>query len=92
MGAILIRVLTWFGSAMGIAILKSLGIGLVTYTVVGTLMTSYLDSVRSSTSSLPVKALMILGLMGFDKFLTTVFSALVAAAALKASGVGLKAK
>lgn len=92
MQAILLRVLTWFGTSVGIAVLKSLGVGLVTYTVLGTLMTNYLDSVRSTVNTLPVKALMILGLMGFDKFLTTVFSALAAAATLKATSVGLKSK
>lgn len=89
MAGILVRVLTWFAASFAFKLFSSLGIGLVTYNVVMTIVNEYIAAATSAMYSLPSKVLGLIGLAGVDQAMTAIFSSIVAVAYLKTLSLGV---
>lgn len=89
MAGILVRVLTWFAASFAFKLFSSLGIGLVTYNVVMTIVDEYIAAATSAMYSLPSKVLGLIGLAGVDVAMTAIFSSIVAVAYLKTLSLGV---
>lgn len=89
MAGILVRVLTWFAASFAFKLFSSMGIGLVTYNVVMTIVNEYISAATSAMYSLPSKVLGLIGLAGVDQAMTAIFSSIVAVAYLKTLSLGV---
>ena len=87
MSKLLQAALLWLTKSIGPQVLVSLGLGFLTYTGLTQITATIFDNLHTSMQSLPAKVLMLLGLAGFDQYLTIVVSGITTVIALKATGV-----
>lgn len=73
----------WFAQRLAYDILISLGLGLVTFTVITEFIESYIAELTNAQNNIPAAALQLMGLAGVDVALSAVLSAVIAAAAIK---------
>lgn len=86
---LLAQVLVWFATGFAFRLFSSLGIGLVTYNVVMTIVNEYIALATAAMYTLPTKVLGLIGLAGVDQALTAIFSAIIAVAYLKTLSLGV---
>lgn len=77
MGGLLVRVLTWFASGLVFRALSAFGIGIFSMYFLNEITSSLIDSMRDAVTGFPPLVLGVLGLAGFDKYLSIVLSAFV---------------
>jgi len=85
----LVRILTWFASSLAFHIFASLGIGLVTFSVISEATNAFITSFQSAVNSLPADVLNLIGLAGMDQYFSTVMGAVTMVAYLKATGIAV---
>ncbi|HGW3827965.1 TPA: DUF2523 domain-containing protein [Acinetobacter baumannii] len=71
------RLLTWFASGLVFKALSAFGIGIFSMYFLNQIITSLIDSMRDAVTGLPPAVLGILGLAGFDKYLSIVLGTVV---------------
>jgi hypothetical protein len=89
MPALLVQILVWFATGFIFRIFSSLGVGLVTYNVVMTIVNEYIAAATAAMYSLPTKVLGLIGLAGVDQAMTIIFSSIMAVAYLKTLSLGV---
>ncbi|MCL8351085.1 DUF2523 domain-containing protein [Acinetobacter baumannii] len=77
MAGLLVRVLTWFASGLIFRALSALGVGIFSMYFINDILSQFINSVNNAVSSLPADVISILGIAGFDKYLSIVLGALV---------------
>lgn len=77
MASLLMRLLTWFASGLAFKALSAFGIGIFSMYFLNQIITSLIDSMRDAVTGLPPAVLGILGLAGFDKYLSIVLGTVV---------------
>lgn len=77
MAGLLMRLLTWFASGLVFKALSAFGIGIFSMYFLNQIITSLIDSMRDAVTGLPPAVLGILGLAGFDKYLSIVLGTVV---------------
>lgn len=77
MAGLLIRILTWFASGLVFQALSAFGIGIFSMYFLNEITSSLIDSMRDAVTGLPPAVLGILGLAGFDKYLSIVLGTFV---------------
>ena len=77
MGGLLVRVLTWFASGLVFKAISAFGIGIFSMYFLNEITSSLIDSMRDAVTGLPPAVLGILGLAGFDKYLSIVLGTFV---------------
>ncbi|HCA5058636.1 MULTISPECIES: DUF2523 domain-containing protein [Acinetobacter calcoaceticus/baumannii complex] len=77
MASLLMRLLTWFASGLVFKALSAFGIGIFSMYFLNQIITSLIDSMRDAVTGLPPAVLGILGLAGFDKYLSIVLGTVV---------------
>lgn len=77
MASLIIRILTWFASGLVFQALTAFGIGIFSMYFLNEITSSMIDSMRDAVTGLPPAVLGILGLAGFDKYLSIVLGTFV---------------
>ncbi|AVN21966.1 DUF2523 domain-containing protein [Acinetobacter pittii] len=77
MAGLLVRVLTWFASGLIFRALSALGVGIFSMYFINDILSQFISSMNNAVSSLPADVISILGIAGFDKYLSIVLGALV---------------
>jgi len=77
MAGLLVRILTWYASGLVFQALSAFGIGIFSMYFLNEITSSLIDSMRDAVTGLPPAVLGILGLAGFDKYLSIVLGTFV---------------
>lgn len=77
MASLLIRILTWFASGLVFQAISAFGIGIFSMYFLNEITSSMIDAMRDAVTGLPPVAVGILGLAGFDKYLSIVLGTFV---------------
>ncbi|MDQ8935790.1 DUF2523 family protein [Acinetobacter rudis] len=77
MAGLLVRILTWFASGLVFQALSAFGIGIFSMYFLNEITSTLIDSMRDAVTGLPPAVLGILGLAGFDKYLSIVLGTFV---------------
>lgn len=86
---LLVPILIWFASSLAARMLLGLGLGIVTFYALQTLMDNLKNALLSSLSGLPADIVNIMGLLNFDFYISIVLSAMGTAAFIASSKIAL---
>lgn len=83
MAGVLLRLLSYFAASLVFKILSSLGVGIFSMYFLNEIMTNLSNSMRDALTGLAPSVISILGLFGFDKYVSIVFGAFTTVMYLK---------
>lgn len=89
MPTIVVRILIWFGTGLAARMLLGLGLGIVTFNALQTLMDNLKNALLASMNGLPVDLINIMGLLNFDFYISIVLSAMGTSAFISSSKIAL---
>lgn len=92
MPAFLYGIFAWMLGNAAARILTGAGLGLISFAVLDSIITNFLDSAASSLSGLPQLTLALLGIAGVGTGISIVGGALLTAAAIKSATVAIGLK
>lgn len=77
MANLLVRLLAWFASGLVFKAISAFGIGIFSMYFLNEITSSMIDAMRDAVTGLPPAVVGILGLAGFDKYLSIVLGTFV---------------
>ena len=87
MAGILVRILTWFASELAFKLISGLGVSLFSMYFLNEIAASLITSMQESVTGLPTIVISILGIAGFDKYLSIVLGTFLTVIYLRSTQV-----